>query len=182
MTTETSNALFPGRPNYTGPTSGWFGLLHHSELFETSHDVNERVAYVKANKPKREVALRLHNMAYLGAIASTCDKRAPLYADYKAKRAPLDADWQAKCDALYANWQAKCDALYANWQAKCDALYADYEAKRAPLDADYEAKCAPLDADWRAKRAALDAGVLAYIRSVMPDCAWNGKKLTGTEG
>ena len=148
MTTETSNALFPGRPNYTGPTSGWFGLLHHSELFETSHDVNERVAYVKANKPKREVALRLHNMAYLGAIASTCDKRAPLYADYKAKRAPLDADWQAK---------------------------------RASLDPDYEAKRAALDPDYEAKRAALYAEVLAYIRSVMPDCAWNGRKLTGTE-
>jgi len=73
-------------------------------------------------------------------------------------------------------------AKLADYEAKRAPLDADYEAKRAPLDADYEAKCAPLDADWRAKRAALDAGVLAYIRSVMPDCAWNGKKLTGTEG
>ena len=158
-TTDSVNVLFPGRPNYTGPTSGWFGLLHHSELFETSHDVNERIAYVKANKPEREVALRLHNMVYLGVIASTCAKRAALYADYGAKRA----------------------ALYADWQAKRAPLYADWQAKRAPLYADYEAKRAALYADWQAKRASLDAEVLAYIRSVMPDCAWNGKKLTGME-
>ena len=148
MTTETPNVLFPGRPNYTGPTSGWFGLLHHSELFETSHNVQERIAYVKANKPDREVSLRLHNMVYLGAIASTCDKRDA-----------LNTDNLAKCDALYADYLAKRDALYARWQAKRDVRYAHWQAKRAPLDAE----------------------VLAYILSVMPDCAWNGKKLTGTE-
>jgi len=173
MTTETTdnvNVLFPGRPNYTGPTSGWFGLLHHSELFETSHDVNERIAYVKANKPEREVALRLHNMVYLGVIASTCAKRASLDADWQARRASLDPDYEAKRAALYADYEAKCAPLYADYAAKRDALYADYEAKRAALYA-----------DWQAKRASLDAEVLAYIRSVMPDCAWNGKKLTGME-
>ncbi len=35
-------------------------------------------------------------------------------------------------------------------------------------------------ADYWAKRAPLDAEVLAYIRSAMPDCAWNGQKLEGT--
>ena len=175
------NVLFPGRPNYTGPTSGWFGLLHHSELFETSRDVAERVAYTKGNKPKAKIALRLHNMVYLGAIASTCDKCAPLYADYRAKRDALYADYRAKRDALYADYNAKCDALTADYRAKRDALYADYNAKCDALTADYAAKRAPLYADYWAKVDALDAEVLAYIKSIMPDCAWNGKKLTRTE-
>ena len=29
MTTDAPNLLFPGLPDYQGPTSGWFSLLHH---------------------------------------------------------------------------------------------------------------------------------------------------------
>lgn len=115
------NTLFPGRPNYTGPTKGWFGFLHHEQLCEQSHDVNKRIHYVKREKPKNEVAIRLHNMIYLGG-----------------------------CEAM-----AKLDALYAAYLAKHDALYATYTVKRD----------------------ALDAEILAYIKSNIPDCAWNGKKL-----
>ena len=126
------NTLFPGRYNYTGPTKGWFGFLHHAHLCEESHDVNKRIDYVKRAKPKNEVAIRLHNMIYLGGCEATA-KLAPLDAAYEAKRAPLDAD---------------------------------YAAKRAPLYADYEAKVAPLYAE-----------ILAYIKSNIPDCAWDGKTL-----
>ena len=126
------NTLFPGRYNYTGPTKGWFGFLHHAQLCEESHDVNKRIDYVKREKPKNEVAIRLHNMIYLGGCEATA-KLAPLDAAYEAKRAPLDAD---------------------------------YAAKRAPLYADYEAKVAPLYAE-----------ILAYIKSNIPDCAWDGKTL-----
>jgi len=129
MTEE--NKLFPGRPNYTGPTKGYFALLHHDQLFEHSHDVMERVAYVKREKDRNEIPTRLHNMIYLPFMTDA------LYADYKAKR---------------------------------DALYADYEAKRDALDADYKAKRAPLDAD-----------ILAFIRTHIPDCAWNGRELVFPE-
>ena len=115
------NTLFPGRYNYTGPTKGWFGFLHHDQLCEESHDVNKRIDYVKREKPKNEVTIRLHNMIYLGGCEAT--------------------------------------------------------AKLAPLDAAYEAKLAPLDADYAAKRAPLNAEILAYIKSNIPDCAWNGKTL-----
>ena len=86
------NDKFPGRSDYVGPKAGWFGLLHHGILFEESHDVMERVDYVGREKPKGEIAIRLHNMIYLGAVADTCAKRATLDADYKAKCAPLDAE------------------------------------------------------------------------------------------
>jgi hypothetical protein len=149
----TPNTLFPGRADYAGPTTGWFGLLHHDVLCEESRDVMERVAYVQCKKPKHEVAVRLHNMIYLGEYSA---KRAPLNdADYWAKRAPLDADYRAKRDTLDA----------------------DYWAERAPLDADYRAKRDTLYADYRAKRAPLDADILAYIKTNIPDCAWNGTEL-----
>ena len=148
------NTLFPGRDNYIGPTKGWFGFLHHEQLCEESYNVNKRINYVKKNKPKNEVAIRLHNMIYVGGCEAMA-KRAPLDADYKAKHAPLDADYKAKHAALYA----------------------DYKAKLASLDADYEAKLASLYADYEAKRAPLDAEIFAYIKSNIPDCVWNGKTL-----
>ena len=137
------NTLFPGRPNYTGPTKGWFGFLHHEQLCEQSHDVNKRIRYVKREKPKNEVAIRLHNMIYLGGCEATT-KFDTLYADYKMAKL-----------ALYATYRAKRDALYTTYEAKHDALYAAYTVKRD----------------------ALDAEILAYIKSNIPDCAWNGKTL-----
>jgi hypothetical protein len=60
------NKLFPGRPDYTGPTSGVFGLLHHAVICEISQNVMARVADVKCYKDPPEVRVRLHNMIYLG--------------------------------------------------------------------------------------------------------------------
>ena len=117
------NTLFPGRYNYTGPTKGWFAFLHHEQLCEESHDVNERLDYVKREKPKNEVAIRLHNMIYLGGCEAIA-KRAALDADYEAKCAPLDADYEAKRAPLYADYEAKRAALYADYEAKCAALDA----------------------------------------------------------
>ena len=119
-----SNILFPGRADYTGPTKGWFGLLHHSVLFETSHNVNERIDYIKRNKPKREISIRLHNLIYLGG----CDAAGRL--------APLIADYNSKLAALLADYDSKCAALLADYNSKCAPLDADYSSKRAPLDAE----------------------------------------------
>ena len=99
--TTIENTLFPGRPNYTGPAKGWFGFLHHERVCEESHDVNERIDYVKREKPKNEVPIRLHNMIYLGECAAIA-KDAALYADYNAKRDTLDADYNAKRAAMRA--------------------------------------------------------------------------------
>ena len=179
------NTLFPGRPDYVGPTVGWFGMLHHDDLVEYSHDVMERVAYVKRNKPKNEVAIRLHNMIYLGDRG---EAYAAKRADYAAKRAPLDADYKAKLNALYADYAAKrealdddyaakLDALRADYVAKLNALRADYKAKLNALYADYAAKRAPLRADYEAKRTAGLAKILDYIKTEIPDYAWDGHQL-----
>ena len=114
------NTLFPGRVNYSGPTNGLFGLLHHSILCEWSHDVRERVAYVKCEKPVLEVAVRLHNMIYLGKPAGV------------------------KFEQLYADYEAKCSQLYADLRGQ-GRLTIAYEAKRDQLDADYKAACGRLN-------------------------------------
>ena len=71
-----TNTLFPGRPDYVGPASGWFAMLHHdSDFVEWSKDVMERVEYVQSRKPANEIAVRLHNMIYVGdcpAVAEIC--------------------------------------------------------------------------------------------------------------
>jgi len=196
------NTLFPGRDNYTGPTKGWFAFLHHKQLCEESHDVNERLDYVKREKPKNEVVIRLHNMIYLGGCevivkhalldADHKAKCALLGADFEAKRVPLDADFEAKCALLCAEYAAKRAPLDADYAAKHALLDADFEAKRAPLDAGYRAKRALLHADYAvkrallcadyaAKRAPLYAEILAYIKSNIPDCAWDGETLVFTE-
>lgn len=120
------NTMFPGRPGYTGPREGWFGPLHHAELFEWSHDVMERVNYVKARKPPHEVVIRLHNMIYLGGCLAV-GKFAALHADYRTK---LDA-----IKAIYAD-DANLGAPYDDYRAQRDALFADYEARRAPINAE----------------------------------------------
>ena len=159
------NTLFPGRYNYTGPIKGWFGFLHHEQLCEKSHDVNERINFVKLHKPDNEVAIRLHNMIYLGGCKAMAKLAVLLYTDYKAK-----------CDALLADYEAKCDALYT--RVRTTGRNRRAEAKRAPLYADYRAKRDALYADdYEAKCDALYAEILVYIKSNIPDCAWNGKML-----
>lgn len=159
MSNET-NIIFCGRPNYTGPKSGMFGLLHHGVLVEYSHDVDERVAYVKAFKPKHEVAIRLHNMIYLGGCQAA--------VDYEAKIDALDPDYNAKRHAHAADYDAK-------------RAWADYKATRAERSAFYDehwAKFDALNAERDAKVAPLDAEILAYIRTHIPDCAWDNNNRT----
>ena len=59
------NVLFPALPDYAGPTAGLFGFLHHDRPWEWSHDVTERVAYCRANKPATELATRERHMVHL---------------------------------------------------------------------------------------------------------------------
>ncbi len=61
----TKNILYPGRPNYTGPTKGLFGFIHHDKLFEYSFDIRERVHFIWNNKPGNEIKHRLHCLVYL---------------------------------------------------------------------------------------------------------------------
>ena len=139
------NLLFPGRPDYAGPTEGFFGLLHHDTLCEPSRNVLERVAHVRENKSSSEIPVRLHNMIYLGGCEAAIESVA------------YQADYEAKHAALYADYAAKHAPLYADYEAKHAALYADYEAKHALFDIKilaYIREHIP-DCAWDAKRKEL---------------------------
>lgn len=196
------NTMFPGRPDYTGPTMGVFGLLHHDSLFERSHNVMERVNYVRIYKPVNERAIRLYNMIYLGSCCAA-EKHDRIKADYRAKCNPLAADYRAKNDRIKADYRARHEILYADYRAKREILNVDYGAEWYLLDADYwakheilnvdaDAEYYLLDADYSAKRKLLDDGytanrdllddaILKYIKQHIPDCAWNGDELTFPE-
>ena len=181
------NKMYPGRADYSGPTTGVFGLLHHHILSENSHDVRERVDYVRLRKPKNEIPTRLHNMIYLGECKAAMlyaeyndeykAKYAMLYDEYSAKYNSLGADYSATRELLDADYEAKGAPLYTGYKAKCDGLHADYEAKRYSLDADCRAARELVDADYKAKISLLEMEIVEYIWQHIPDCAWNGREL-----
>ena len=88
------NTIFCGRPNYTGPTIGWFAALHHSILVEWSYNVMERVGYVSHEKPKHERATRLWNMMYIGEHGAAYDEASlPARAAYAEAIRPAKASY-----------------------------------------------------------------------------------------
>ena len=140
--TPKPNLNRPGLPNYVGPKTGIFHALHHEVLVEYSHDVMERVDYVRKNQPKSELAVRLNNMLYLPP-----DRFPEVYKAY--------AEWD-KADAEWDKADAERDKAYAEWDK------ADAELDKAYAEATLR--------------------VLAYVREMIPDSAWDeaAGKLRGT--
>jgi len=82
------NKLFPGLPDYSGPTKGYFTLLHHAgPLVEYSEDVNECIAYINGQKPQHERAIRLRHIVYVPSVMFSAKWRAA-----HAKRRAADAE------------------------------------------------------------------------------------------
>src|SRR5437899_3360443 len=87
--TTMSNERFPGLPDYSGPTKGWFTLLHHQgPHFEYSDDVTERIDYINANKPGNEIAIRLRHIVFVSA------EKPAAWAEYQRVEAPALAEYQ----------------------------------------------------------------------------------------
>src|SRR3990167_4684395 len=136
------NTLFPGRPNYVGPIHGVFAMLHHSILFEGSHNVLERIEYIKNNKPSNEVNIRLHNIMYLG----NCDAKG-LDAYYKAQ----DAYYKARdaCDKARDAFYKARDACDKAWDA-CDKARDACDKARDACDKAWDAYYKAWDAYYKA--------------------------------
>jgi hypothetical protein len=203
----TTNVIFPGRPDYTGPISGPFGAVHHDTLCEESHNINERLAYIDGNKPPHEIPIRRWNMIYLGGCPAVA-ARNPLRDQYVAAIKALhqyDAARKLLDDQYYAAIKALLDQYYAaikplrdqydaankllddQYVAAIKPLLDQYYAARKPLDDQYNAARKPLDDQYNAAIKALhqydasckplDAEILAYIRTHIPDFPWDGKEL-----
>jgi hypothetical protein len=182
-----ANVIFPGRPDYTGPTSGPFGAVHHDTLCEESHDINERLAYIDRKKPPHEIPIRRWNMIYLGGCPAVAARKA-LLDQYDAANKLLDDQYYAAIKPLRDQYDAANklldDQYYAANKLLDDQYYAankllddQYYAARKPLDDQYNAAIKPLDDQYVAARKPLNAEILAYIRTHIPDFPWDGKEL-----
>ena len=89
------NKLYPGKPDYTGPTKGMFTLLHHEgPLLERSDDVMERIKYINEQKPKHERAIRLRHIVFFPQKlwGKKCQKAYAERRKADAERRKADAD------------------------------------------------------------------------------------------
>ena len=80
-------------------------------------------------------------------------------------------------DLLLCPAVTKRKLLDDDYAAKRKLLNDDYAAKRKLLYDDYVARRKPLDDDHVAKCKLLELKVLPYIKSEIPDCAWDGFEL-----
>ncbi len=160
------NLLYPGRPNYEGPVQGFFGLLHHSLLAEWSHDVMERVEYVKRWKFENEVEIRLWNMCYLS------EERLPkefveawrTWEEVKNTHRKAGKTYE---EAGKTYWEA--------WKTYDEAVKTYLEAEKAYLKA--EKACREARYTYYKILQSSSPLLLALIKELVPDTAWNGQEL-----
>jgi hypothetical protein len=166
-----TNKLFPGLPNYIGPKRGMFGLLHHDTAIKYSHDVTERVEYVKKNKCQHELATRLRAMVYIAPrlLSAEWDKASAEYVKAYAEWAKASAKW-AKARAEWA----KASAKWAKARAEYVKAYAEYVKASA--------KWAKASAKWAKARAEHEPEINALLSRLVPDCPWDGKKMVFPNG
>jgi chromosome segregation ATPase len=136
--------------------------VHHDVLFEEIiGSVEERIAYIKAEKPKDEVEVRLR---LLKPVRYDTAKLKEAYAKLKeayAKREEADAKWKeayAKWEEAYAKREeadAKLEEAYAKWE-EVDAKRKEVDAKRKEAYAKWE------------------EAVASSHKDQCPDCPWNG--------
>ena len=150
------NKLYPGKPNYVGPKSGFFTLLHHQgPLIEWSIDVMERVKYIRTYKSAHERP-RLWHIVYVPKKMIP----KPVRKAY-AKWQKASAEWEK----VNTEWQ-KASAELAEWEK----VNTEWEKAYAELE--------KASAEWR---KADDDKLTAYLHKHVKDCKWNGKELVFKE-
>ena len=116
------NKLYPGKPNYTGPTKGFFTLLHHEgPLLEWSDNVMERIDFIRREKAKSEIPVRLRHIVAFPDSAWT-----PSMQKARAECQEAHAKWY-KAEAECQEADAECQEAYAKWykaDAECQEAYA----------------------------------------------------------
>ena len=181
---EQPNNLYPGRPNYEGPTEGIFGLVHHDVLFEASEDIMERVDFIREHKPKDEVKTRLHCLVYLPPERLPINLVEAQKAYDEAEKA-YDEAGKAYVEARKAYDEARKAFVEAR-KAYDEARKAYVEAQKA-YDEAGKAYNEAGKAYNEARKAYIKVRKASYeavedlIKELVPDCPWDGKKLDFTK-
>src|SRR3972149_4005409 len=160
-----------------------FWHIHHEVLLEWSDDIQERIDFIQAEKPKHEVEIRLRLLKPVqGALPPKLVKaRAPRDRAKAAYDKAWDAfgkDWDAYVKARAAfgkDWDAldKADAAYVK---AGDAFVKASAAYAKAGDAFVKAKAAFVKAKAAYNKAYDEC--LPQIEALhaleSPDCPWNG--------
>ena len=163
----------------TKPTLYWH--IHHEILIEETTNIQERIDYIRANKPEKEIPLRLKLMTPV-----LHPEKLP--SSFRKAREDYDKAREAYCKA----WEAYDKA----WEAYDKAGEAYCKAGDA-YDKAREAYCKAGEAYDKAREAYIMAGKdydkawEVYIKTSKacapqieklhkeehPDCPWNGKTI-----
>jgi len=159
--------------------------IHHEILCEPLREpIEERIAYIKKDKPSNERALRLRLLKPVhGQLPSVYAKACAAYHEARAawEKAwvPYHEAWPALQEAAAARHESWPTWEKAAWVAHQKRWTAHHEAKAAwdEAGAAYDEACAALHearAAWLNAWAACKPEIEALHRTECPDCTWDG--------
>ena len=163
-----------------------FWHIHHEVLLEWSDDIQERIDFIQAEKPKHEVEIRLRLLKPVqGALPPKLVKARDAYLAYDKAWDAFGKDWDAYVKARAAfgkDWDAfvKASVAYAKAGDAYDKASVAYDKARDALDKAGDAFGKDWDAYDKAKAAYAKAydECLPQIEALhileCPDCPWDG--------
>ncbi len=178
--------------------SGLAFHCHHDTLCEYVYDFNERVRFIKGNKPKSEQKLRLRLFKMIpdelipGKGSPEWEACGKAREAYDKAREAYGKAWEAYYKAGEAYYKAR-EAYYKAGKAYDKAREANGKAREA-YDKAWEACCKAREANGKAREAydkaweacgkAWEVCGMKYSKeleklhtNLCPDCPWNGKTI-----
>jgi len=108
-------------------TKGFYWHIHHDVLCEWSGDIDERIRYIKDQKPENERALRLRLMKPV---------KGKLPARFVKAWEARDKAWEA-----YEKAGEACDKAWEAWEKAWEAWEKAREARKDELEALHKKEC-----------------------------------------
>ena len=165
--------------------------IHHDILAEPlTEPIENRIRFIKNNKPYHEVETRLRLMKPVRGKLPELDKAGAEFVKAYAESNKAGAEWDKACverDNASAEWNMACaerDKASAEWDKACaewGKAYAEFVKVRAERDkarAKRDKACAKFvkaSAEWDKARA--DPAVLSLHAKECPNCPWNGRTI-----
>lgn len=156
------NTTHPCLPDYTGPTSGLFGLVHHDILYEYSDNIMGRVEFYNSRgKPDRELPVRRRCLVYLDPTGRSWAAAYEQWLKDRALSLYNDAQW----DEDFRQWKTEREGVE-------EGVEEQWQAAKERWKAANQQWCAAQE-QWRQ----WEPQILAQIQELVPDLPWDGIQL-----
>jgi len=146
--------------------TGFAFHVHHDVLVEWCTDYDERVQYIKENKPASEQALRLRLFKFV-PVDRLPPEPAKAWEAYNKAREACDKAWEA-----YNKAREACNKA----REACNKAREAYDKAWEAYDKAWEA----CDKAWEACNKAWEACMPELIKlheELCPNCTWDGKTI-----